>query len=95
MERITAVLTLGEEPNEYIFIIDRRQDPPNLCIPGTFRGPDNCTPDKPEQERWLDSLVETVTREWDCRWKFTSGRACDEFVESLRKHGESSSNSFK
>ena len=85
MEEIRAVLELGEVPQEYTFRIDRRQEPPILHIPGDQRGPDICLPHKPEQEHWLNGLVELVAPVWHCQWTFTSEKACDDFIEYLTR----------
>ena len=84
MEDIRAVLKLGEEPAEYEFSIERRQDPPILHIPGDHRGPDVCIPEKQEQMKWLDSLEELMTPFWDCQWKFKSKATCETFITTLK-----------
>ena len=84
MEEIRVVLKLGETPGEYVFNIDRRQDPPVLHIPGDHRGPDLCIPEKPEQEEWLNGLSQFVTPFWYCQWKFLNRKAYSDFLEYLK-----------
>ncbi len=84
VEEIRALLSLSDAPREYVFDIDRRQDPPILHIPGNHRGPDLCIPDRPEQEKWLDGLDEFMTPYWYCQWRFRSTEACEDFLRYLR-----------
>ena len=85
MEEIRVTLELGKAPEEYAFTIDRRPDFHVLHIPGDHRGPDLCFPERPEQEEWLNSLVELMTPFWHCQWKFRSCQACDDFIEYLKE----------
>jgi hypothetical protein len=85
MEELRAVLQLDYAPDEYVFTIDRRQDPPVLHIPGEHRGPDICIPEKPEQEAWLNRLDWLMTPLWHCQWQFRNVTACDQFVDLLQQ----------
>ena len=88
MDTIRVFMKLGDVPEEYEFTIDRRVSPPVLHIPGDHRGPDLCFPYKPEQENWLNGLVEYVIPFWYCQWRFLSDGVCDDFIEYLRESEE-------
>jgi hypothetical protein len=83
MDEYRFKLRLLDVPAEYSFLIDRKQDPPVMHIPGDHRGPDLCFPRKPEQEEWLNGLSELMAPFWHCQWKFTSIQSCEEFLEML------------
>jgi hypothetical protein len=90
MGRIYAFLHLTGTGREYEFLIDRRQDPPILHIPGDHRGPDLCFPLFPEQEEWLNGLDRFMTPLWYCQWKFRSVQACSGFEAYLKRIAQAS-----
>ena len=79
--------TLGPDPDlpDGEFIFGDERDPLRLRIPGDQRGPDVCIPDSAEQESWLDSRTDLVTRVWDCEWRFVDLAARERFLLMLEK----------
>jgi hypothetical protein len=49
-----------------------------------MRGPDNCRPDAPEQEGWLNSLPHLLKPTWDCQWTFVDKAAVAKFLHLLK-----------
>ena len=50
-----------------------------------MRGPDLCTPNAPEQERWLNSLPHLLSHTWDCEWTFVDRTAVAKFLHLLKQ----------
>ena len=68
---------------EYRFRLNERGTPVVLEIPGSWNGPDSCTPHHPEQEAWLNSLSPALYMSWDCQWSFQSAAGVEEFIQLL------------
>jgi len=65
------------------FSIDRRGGSTVIHIPGHYRGPDNCTPDRAEQAEWLNGLGSLMRPSWDCQWTLHDEAALETFLGML------------
>ena len=54
-----------------------------VYVPGHHRGPDNCKPKHPEQEKWLDGLTDLMRRSWGCQWNIHDETALAAFMGML------------